>query len=544
MVSLDVALARKPVGDLEYVIGVDDLGVGHKQSLDDLTIPNVLNHGVSGDGDTDNTAKLIDIFKSGGDWYFPEGNYLIAAAGPDAGGVYAEITKSLRVRCHPNARFFTNGLDNDMIRLTVPADGVGLPEGGVDFFWTGGIFDQQGQKNSTSMPFVVDYPPANPGTSATAEALSLRGEYTDGAAECGIRSAIIRDVNFISGIHWQTAGGDSNIFFSGCARTLIEGCYFRASRDVAIYASRDGTGVAGGPAVVRDNVFVNCVFGVAIKRSLSSFLIAGNTAINCIIAWQVDPLVGSGTKGGQIVENEAINCTTVARVRGADGVLVFGNTSLNMGAYPEDGTTIFNPYNATAIILEASSSCIVKSNRVLSVDPGWIATQCYILYSNGYDFGSGVVKSTYNISQDNTSLSGSGIYGLGSENPVSAENNRYISNQALGSTLPNMVNSFGTGSTEERIGNLNSRDFRNPVLMADGTVSLPILARSTQTSTGLYFATNQVNIGVAGVRRIGATNTGVFMNLPIYPDDAAAGAAGLTTGFFYKTATGEVRVKI
>lgn len=33
-------------------------------------------------------------------------------------------------------------------------------------------------------------------------------------------------------------------------------------------------------------------------------------------------------------------------------------------------------------------------------------------------------------------------------------------------------------------------------------------------------------------------------NLPEYENDVAAGAGGLTTGEFYKTASGEVRVKI
>ena len=37
---------------------------------------------------------------------------------------------------------------------------------------------------------------------------------------------------------------------------------------------------------------------------------------------------------------------------------------------------------------------------------------------------------------------------------------------------------------------------------------------------------------------------GVFAILPTYADDTAAGAGGLTNGAFYKTSTGEVRVKL
>jgi hypothetical protein len=149
---------------------------------------NVRTYGVTGDGVTDDTDAIDLAFTTlntngGGVIYFPAGDYLIARpaaspAGADSGGVEVQLTASIKVECAPDARFFTDDLDNDLIRFTVPSDGDGLPTEKITVEWDGGYFDTSSQRNSTSVPFDSTYTPANVGSSATCDALSIRGSYS------------------------------------------------------------------------------------------------------------------------------------------------------------------------------------------------------------------------------------------------------------------------------------------------------------------------------------------------------------------------------
>lgn len=83
-------------------------------------------------------------------------NYKIAGTGPDSGGVGATITKTIDVDCSPGVRIFTDDLDNDFFRMSVPANGAGLPAQGIGLHFNGHggcRIDQSAQRGSTSMPF-------------------------------------------------------------------------------------------------------------------------------------------------------------------------------------------------------------------------------------------------------------------------------------------------------------------------------------------------------------------------------------------------------
>lgn len=135
----------------------------------------------------------------------------------------------------PGARFFTDDLDNDFFRLNVPSNGAGLPAGGIDVIWHGGHFDQANRKNSTSVPFPVDYPPPNVGSSATCDAISIYGIYNDGSAnQIGIRYAQVAGVLFKAGDHWKSAGGDGALFMNGVGIGEVHGNTFIGSRDLGV----------------------------------------------------------------------------------------------------------------------------------------------------------------------------------------------------------------------------------------------------------------------------------------------------------------------
>jgi hypothetical protein len=282
---------------------------------------------------------LIAAFTTGGDFYFPTGNYRIASAGPDTGGVDVTWRASVKVTCDSGARFFTDGVDNDLIRFTVPSNGAGLPLEKLTLEWVGGIIDQRAQKNSTVLPHIETYPPANPGASATTDGISIRASYTSGGLKNAASLVRISGVTFrASDTHWETAGGDSGLYVGeGTDLTIIENCSFTGCRDQGIYGSNDGTGVAGGHNIYRNNSFVNCFFGCAVKRSVPSFEMTGNRFTNCVAALQSLLLVGSGCKDGIIANNYGTGVEVMVRLDSTLTTTVYSNVVNGTGATRANG---------------------------------------------------------------------------------------------------------------------------------------------------------------------------------------------------------------
>lgn len=139
----------------------------------------VVNGGWDPTGGTDVTPIGPAFFQHGGDLFIPDGSYKETGTG-GSDGIYATLTKDTRVWCAPNAKFVASQTNRDLVRLAVASNGSGLPAGGVSVEWHGCKFDQTLQKNSTSssIPFSSFYTPANVGTNATADGLSIRGSYS------------------------------------------------------------------------------------------------------------------------------------------------------------------------------------------------------------------------------------------------------------------------------------------------------------------------------------------------------------------------------
>lgn len=87
------------------------------------------------------------------------------------------------------------------------------------------------------------------------------------------------------------------------------------------------------------------------------------------------------------------------------------------------------------------------------------------------------------------------------------------------------------------------------VLSNNGTSgsSSVVVGKDGQINAGI-FEYQKANSAVRIQRHGGVVVTfdaiGTKLSLPTYADDTAAGAGGLTTGYLYKTATGEIRVKV
>lgn len=77
----------------------------------------------------------------------------------------------------------------------------------------------------------------------------------------------------------------------------------------------------------------------------------------------------------------------------------------------------------------------------------------------------------------------------------------------------------------------------------NGAVGAPTYSFTNESDCGLYVVgANAIGMSIAGALAVTFNASGVIIPLPTFADEAAA--AALATGQFYKTATGEVRIKL
>ena len=458
-------------------------------------------------GVTDSTPALVAAFTAGGEVYIPEGDYLIANAGADAGGVEVTMVTSIRVTCHPNARFFTDSLDNDFIRFIVPSNGAGLPTEKLTFEWYGGFFDMQNQKNSTNIPHSATYPGANVGSSATCDAISIRGSYTSGTLKNALSLAVVKYANFYAGPHWEIAGGDSGVFIGdGCDVGVVSNCHFTGIRDDAVYGSWDSTGILGGALEISNNTFENCFFAIATKRSASGFDIHGNEITNCVNGIWAGTSVGSGIVGGTITGNTLTGCTRNIYASDATGVVVTGNLMNVAGALDNSGAaiTVYNPY-PSGVTLNGCTACTVMHNEGIGVNAAYSAATGPFLYLDKYV--TGTRNSINNFIAYNYADT---WYNLGYCDTGATSGNRFIQN--VGVSMVNLAyfsNKPATDYEERWDVAANVPIYMTPQLFADGTAAAPAIARRSQTSTGVFFAANKIGLSASGIERFAINGNGI-----------------------------------
>jgi hypothetical protein len=403
--------------------------------------------GVDPTGVTDSTNGLKNAFEHGGDIYVPDGTYLIAAAGPNAGGVLATLTKSLNVVCSANAKFVAGtDLDNDMIRLQTTTTGYTASRI-INVSWTGGIADQTGQKVSTSVPNDTDYPPLNPGASATASFLAIDGEISvAGVPTQGFTDVDVKGVVGIASStgHWQSAGGDSCISLNGKNITVTD-CDITGSRDSGIYPSGLSAGETPGiTGRFEGNVFRGCWAGVTAKRYFDRISISNNVGINTAAVAVFSTVTGPSTV---IVaeNNRATNAWLVVRTREAVNGVVRGNISRNHGHLLEGGVVpslVFTASNA-CVRLSGSSKLIVSDN----VCDTKAAGVSFPTATVRLDLST--VSSTSNIVANNT---GFGIDWVVEEVSGQADSNIFRNNDGFSlSAVPVLINGAASINRDAKV---------------------------------------------------------------------------------------------
>tara|TARA_R100000353_G_scaffold72340_1_gene55358 strand:- start:200 stop:2374 length:2175 start_codon:yes stop_codon:yes gene_type:complete len=331
--------------------------------------------GAKGDGTTDDTVALKNWLESSGDLYAPSGIYLVAAAGADAGGVTATISKSLNVICSEDAIFKAGtDLDNDVIRIKASSTNYSTTRN-LSVSWVGGKFNQVGQKNSTVVPFSSQYTPANLGSSATCDGLSIRGEITvDSTPTAGFARIVVKNIHTIASndLFWKTAGGDSGIFVSGSVHIEVSNSEFIGNRDLGIYASGLSSGsITGGSCIISNNKFFGCMFGAATKRLLSNAQIVNNVGFNTTAVATSTAVTATGDNI-IIANNIGHGAWRVVRIQTGSGHLVYGNQSYKHGVVDPTNsnaalTSVFNADNS-CVSVEGSSNNIISNNNVFDLN--------------------------------------------------------------------------------------------------------------------------------------------------------------------------------
>jgi len=344
--------------------------------------------GAVGDGTTNDTTAIINWLQSGNSFlYAPPGTYLVAAAGDDAGGAYATISNSITVLCAEGAVFKAGtGLDNDLIRITADATGYSATRN-LSVNWTGGKFDQSGQKNSTVVPYDTTYSRASSlvGTSSTADALSIRGEVSiSSTPTAGFYRVTVKDIQTYASAdkHWKTAGGDSGLFISGTYHIHVSNGQFIGNRDLGIYVSGLSAGlITGGSCYIGQNIFYGCMFGAAAKRFLSNVQIVNNIGYNTAVVATSSDATDTGDHI-VIANNIGYGAWRVVRAVQGTGYLIHGNQSYKHG--------VLDPTNSDAVL----SSIFSTDNACVSLEG---VTNSTIYGNSCYGLNTGISHQVHTV---------------------------------------------------------------------------------------------------------------------------------------------------
>ena len=317
-------------------------------------------YGAVGDGVTDDTQAILNWLQSGGsNLYAPAGTYLVAAAGADAGGVNADISESISVRCDDGAVFKAgSGLDNDIVRINCNPTGW-TADRNITVKWVGGKFDMTGQKTSTSVPFSGDFTAQNGvGSSATTDGLSIRGEVNISSTYyAGFRHTTVKDVQVLASTteHWKQSGGDSGININGSRHIHVSNNQLIGCRDLGIYCSGLTAGeIEGGSTFISDNKFYGCLYGCSVKRLSSNVQMVNNTGYDTAVVATSTAITGSGAGSNVVIANNVGNrAWRVVRAVGGAAHSIHGNVSVDHGLVDPDTGLAFSPN-----VFASSNSCV------------------------------------------------------------------------------------------------------------------------------------------------------------------------------------------
>jgi hypothetical protein len=448
------------------------------------------------DGVTSASSALSLFLSFGGRVRIPAGTYLITTT------IDILINKSLYVECDPQAEFVAaTGLEGDMIRFTALNNDPGFPSEGVDIIWSGGSFDQSGQRNSTSEPQDSNYPPPFPGTAATGEGLSFRGDGQD-PTRSGFRIVVVERARFSAGTHWEIAGGDSAVFIGPGARAVsVRDCYFRGYRDLAIYVSRNDGGFGRFSSDISNNYLENCYFGIGVKRGVSRFTISNNFIVNTVIGILVD-YVQAATFGGAIERNTMLLTKIGIRISDCQSVTIQSNRFATSGAVDNSDNAVVT-YNFINILLQGAINCFINDNASSGTNSAYAGQDLVgIALANGNINPSSIRNFITNFSGLN------GVHTVAFEVDGEARSNYYEHVYAFNGVVRNPFIPSSSDSTVVDTDDTYQNTYPQ-LIVKDGTPSDVSVRRAATGNgdTGLNFSTGTVSIYNNGVQMFSGQQT-------------------------------------
>lgn len=457
---------------------------------------NAKTFGVIADGVTDISVPFIAAIKSGLPITFTNGDYFISPKGANTDGItITDLTIDLDISCEEKAVFIAGVIDGDMIRITVPSTGAGLPSEKLNWKWAGGTFDQRNQKNSTVTPYSAQFPPVNVGTSATADGLYMVCHYDDGGGSLpAVDSVIFEGITTIGSYdHWTLAGGDSGLFCAGATAVDVINCRDFGQRDAGSYISGESNtpGQLQMVSVHGCQSYASCN-GITVKRGGENVSIYDNHATNTLlpISLQYIDLV---TIGGGVYGNTSTNAWRAFRLDKVTGVNIFGNTARLLGHTMSNGGPDLTTFTyGVGIDCEGVVGCSITNNVIKDKNP---------LYTSA-TFGDAILmrervdtstKSNNNIVSNNVI---SGIHDAGNDEAgLGGADNLYCFNSIFDCT----VNRFIIGDSGSIIAALSDGAL---LTLGDGTDR----SRATFTQIGGLELKSVLNINgdnIVGSRRTG-----------------------------------------
>lgn len=213
-------------------------------------------------------------------------------------------------------------------------------------------------------------------------------------------------------------------------------------------------------------------------------------------------------KGAIVTDNSSSDGISVTKNGGGDGIVVTQNGS-------GDGISVTQNGSGTAASFEGRNATQGK----LSI----FAQDKDISYDGGSD-GVFVFSDT----GGKTAFMG-GLVGINTQNP----SHRLDVNGNIGASSIIVNNAIGDGKIE--VSGIGDAYIDVKVPESDDYD-----IRFGTSGTGGYISTLNSNLTI----RASSSGRLILENLPIYANDAAAIAAGLTSEMVYKTATGELRIVV
>lgn len=357
------------------------------------------------------------------------------------------------------------------------------------------------------------------------------------------------NAGLMSGVALQSSNGVGT-FICGAANEAVSGFNNGTSSDQPIIIVGNGTHTtptgSSWTALTRSNLLVGYRKGEVVLPSTTIAVIDAESTGKQIVTkeWvEAQNYLNIGATGRLVVQESGY------AIAGRDTTL-FGNVGLNSVDF-STSNTVSNVHGAIGQNVFVTGLNNIAAGQYSTVLGGYSNTaEGFASFVAGVENrGDGV--ATFVAGVDNI-VTASGAYStlFGTENRATTN---YAFIAGVGNrTSSNVETIFGTYATTY-IGNTTSGSSKDPLdrifCIGNGTTD------ATRSDAFTVLANGRVGIDISNFEADGGNEKLVvngnvraetlkLVNVPTYADDAAAGVAGLATNTVYKTATGELRIKL